>query len=226
MKINGLLIGRITTLGGGKTLSGIDKQLQFEPVKLSYNGFIGDEQADTRHHGGPEKALHHYDFAHYEFWKAQIGNLKILEQMGAFGENISTIGLDETSIAIGDIFRLGTAIIEVSQGRQPCYKLNLRFQNREMAKQVQMTGRSGWYYRVKQEGIVAPGDELVLIDRQAPTWTIARIGNILYHDRLNRQALMALSALELLSFSWRKIAIKRLETNKIENWSARLYGRR
>lgn len=226
MKINGLLIGKLTTLGEGKTLSGIDKTLQSKPIRLCYNGFIGDQQADKRHHGGPEKALHHYDFAHYRFWKAEIGNLTILDQVGAFGENISTIGLDENSVAIGDIFKLGTAIIEVSQGRQPCYKLNLRFQNREMATKVQMTGKTGWYYRVKQQGIVAPVDELMLIDRQAPEWTIARIGKILYHDTLNRQALKAVSMLDILSFSWRKIALKRLEMNKVENWSARLYGRR
>jgi MOSC domain-containing protein YiiM len=171
----GLLIGGVRPLGKRAAPSGIAKAPVMAPVLLRRVGFQGDEQGDTVRHGGPEKAVHHYPFEHYAPWKSEFGPLALLDQPGAFGENVSTTGLTEADVAIGDIFRLGHALVQVSQGRQPCWKLNERFADIRMARRVQVTGRTGWYYRVLEEGIVSPGDGLTLVERTNDYWTINRV---------------------------------------------------
>lgn len=221
-RLDHLLVGQIAPLG--ETLSGIAKTPVDRPLRLSATGFDGDAQADTRVHGGPDKAVHHYPFDHYALWRAEVGDRPALAAPGGFGENLSTRGLDETQVAIGDVFRLGAALIEVSQGRQPCWKLNLRLDVADMAHRVQTTGRTGWYYRVLEPGLVAPGDRLELQDRRSPDWTIHRLWRTLYVDTLNREELAAMAALEHLPDGWRKYARRRLETRRVEDWSARLGG--
>lgn len=147
-------------------------------------------------------------------------------RVGAFGENLSTAGLDEATVAIGDVFRLGGALIEVSQGRQPCWKLNIRFGVADMARRVQQTGRTGWYYRVLEEGTVAAGDTLTLIERRAPDWPLARLWRILYVDVLNRDELRAMAAQPRLPVGWRAYAEKRLAAGQVEDWRPRLDGDR
>ncbi|MBK5933956.1 MOSC domain-containing protein [Rhodovulum imhoffii] len=140
-----LLTGSIAPLPGGDAHSGIDKTPVTRPLALGLEGFEGDEQADRRVHGGVEKAVHHYPFEHYATWRKELGDLAPLTPPGAFGENLSSTGLTETTVAVGDIFRLGGALLQVSQGRQPCWKLNLRFDVPDMAQRVQKSGRTGWY---------------------------------------------------------------------------------
>lgn len=217
-----LRVGPAAELAPG-VLSAIGKQPVDRPLWLGPEGFTGDEQADRRHHGGPEKAVHHYDAGHYPIWRAELGALPAL-QPGGFGENLSTTGLSETDVAVGDVFRLGAALIEVSQARQPCWKLNLRFGRKDMARLVQQTGRSGWYYRVLEPGEVAPGDALALVERRAPDWTLSRLHRVLYIDRLDRAALAGMAALAPLSPGWRQLAARRLDSNRVEDWQRRLDG--
>ncbi|GHH05433.1 MOSC domain-containing protein [Pseudodonghicola xiamenensis] len=219
-----LLTGRIAPLSDSDKPSGIVKTPVDRPLSLGPEGFTGDEQADRRVHGGVEKAVHHYDFGHYAAWRNELGPLPALSAPGGFGENISTSGPTETTVAVGDIFRLGTALLQVSQGRQPCWKLNKRFEVPDMARRVQQTGRSGWYYRVLQPGTVAPGDRLELIDRLAPEWTLHRLWHALYVDRMNLPELQGIAALDVLAEGWRKYAIRRLESRQVEDWSKRLNG--
>ena len=221
-RLDHLLVGQVAPLG--QTLSGIAKTPVDRPLRLSTTGFDGDAQADTRVHGGPDKAVHHYPFDHYALWRAEVGERPALTAPGGFGENLSTCGLDETQVAIGDVFRLGSVLIEVSQGRQPCWKLNLRLDVPVMAQRVQTTGRTGWYYRVLEPGLVAPGDRFDLQGRRSPDWTIHRLWRTLYVDTLNREELAAMAALEHLPEGWRKYARRRLETRRVEDWSARLGG--
>jgi MOSC domain-containing protein YiiM len=204
--------------------SGIDKHPVDGPVRLTKLGFCGDGQGDTRHHGGPDKAVHHYPLDHYAEWRKELGPLPLFDQAGAFGENISTLGLVETDVALGDRFRLGTALVEVSQGRQPCFRLNLRAEVTDMGVRMQRSGRSGWYYREVEEGVVAPGDGLKLTDRVTPDWTIARLWRILFVDKMDRESLSQMAALTHLPESWRTIASKRLGTGLVEDWSRRLEG--
>lgn len=219
-----LLTGLAKPLPGSEALSGIAKAPVERPLRLGTNGFEGDEQADRRVHGGPEKAVHHYPFDHYPVWRTELGFLPVLQRAGGFGENISATGPTEASVAVGDIFRLGTALIQVSQGRQPCWKLNRRFEVLDMARRVQRTGRTGWYYRVLQPGTVEPQDRLDLIDRLAPDWTLHRLWHALYVDRLNRQELTGIAALDVLAEGWRKYAARRLDSGKVEDWNRRLDG--
>jgi len=220
-----LLTGRVSVLPGSDKTSGIDKHPVQAALALGLSGFQGDEQADLRVHGGPEKAVHHYPRDHYDAWRADLGALAVLDAPGAFGENISLTGPTERSVAVGDVFRLGTALVQVSQGRQPCWKLNLRFGVPDMARRVQTTGRTGWYYRVLEPGQVAPGDRLELVDRLAPDWSLWRLWHTLYVDRMNLPELQAMAGLEVLAEGWRRYALRRVESGQVEDWSKRLEGR-
>lgn len=224
IRIERVMRGPVRPLGPKAAPSGIDKHPVAGRVWLGRLGFAGDAQGDTKHHGGPEKAVHHYAFEHYPFWREAIGALDVLARPGAFGENLSTLGLTEAEIAIGDTFRLGDALIQVSQGRQPCWRLNFRFGMPDMAYRVQMSGWTGWYYRVLEEGHVEAGDELKLTDRLTPDWTIDRLRRALYVDTLNFDELKAMSQLQHLPETWRRYADRRLATAEVEDWSRRLTG--
>lgn len=158
-----LLVGKGAPLGARGASSGIAKSSVQSVLTLTELGFCGDEQGDRVRHGGPEKAVHHYPFDRYAAWAKEIGDRETLIYPGAFGENLSTKGLTEHNVAVGDVFELGTATIEISQGRQPCWKLNKSFGRSDMAKSVQSGSRTG---RVHTGGEVGPGDRLMLIARK------------------------------------------------------------
>ncbi len=224
IRIDHFLTGAVRPLGPRATPSGIDKHPVSGRIRLGRDGLVGDAQGDRKHHGGPDKAVHHYARDHYAYWREAIGERDILAQAGAFGENVSTVGLTEADMAVGDTFRLGSALIQVSQGRQPCWKLNLRFGVPDMARRLQASGRTGWYYRVLEEGNVEAGDALALVDRLSPDWTIARLWRALYVDTLNMPELAMISELAHLPDGWRHYAAKRLATGRVEDWSHRLTG--
>ena len=219
-----LRIGAVAPLGTRAAPSGIAKHAAAGPLALSPTGFAGDSQGDTVRHGGPEKAVHHYPFDHYAAWAGEIGPHPLLAAPGAFGENLATRGLTEATVAIGDVFRLGTALLEVSQGRQPCWKLNERFGSPDMARRVQSTGRTGWYYRVLEPGTVATDDHLTLIERRAPDWTLLRLWLSFYIDPLNREELAGIAGLAPLAEGWRSHARRRLDSGRVEDWTKRLSG--
>ncbi len=140
--VDAVLAGKVAPLGDealNKT-SAIAKTPVDGRVRLGETGLEGDQQAELKVHGGPEKALHHYPFDHYAVWRrewqAGVPGLARLDQAGAFGENISTSGLTETDVCVGDVYRIGSAIVQVSQPRQPCWKLNLRFARADMSRAV------------------------------------------------------------------------------------------
>jgi len=172
-------------------------------VRVTRLGLDGDEQADLRVHGGADKAIHQYPADHYAWWREVLGADPLLESAGAFGENVATAGLTEADVCIGDHWRLGTALVEVSQGRQPCWKLDHRFGATVMARMVK-SRRSGWYYRVLDEGEVASGDTLTLVDRPHPDWSVARVFGLLIagdHKR-DRAGLEALGSVRALAGPW------------------------
>ncbi len=221
--IRTLLTGRVAPLGRSETRSGIDKRPVAGPVAVGRLGLAGDEQADPRFHGGPEKAIHHYTLDHAAAWRADLPEAPdLIERPGAFGENVSTLGLTEAEVCVGDLWRAGSALLQVSQARQPCFKLNLRFGVPDMARRVQASGRTGWYYRVIEEGIVAAGETLALVERPHPDWPLSRLLHHVYVDRLDGAALRAIAALPELSESWRNLAARRLASGAVEDWSRRL----
>lgn len=224
--LDALLVGDLSPIDDRGTLSGIEKRPANGSVHLGATGFSGDHQGDLKRHGGVDKAVHHYPRDHYQAWAAEIGSMTLLGQPGAFGENLSTSGLTESNVAVGDRFRLGGTLLEVSQGRQPCWKLNRRFEVPDMARRVQQSGRTGWYYRVVEEGFVSPGDRMQLVERRSAEWTIARLWHYLYVDTLNREALAEIASLAILPPNWRDYAAKRLQTRAVEDWTRRLEGDR
>ena len=132
--------------------------------------------------------------------------------------------MTEHSLCLGDQVRVGSSVLlEVSQSRQPCWKLNDRFAVPTMARRVQDSGRTGWYYRVLQPGHLQAGDALVLVARPWPEWTLARIIDVLYHQPFDAAVLQALAALPLTP-SWQRMVQGRLERAAVENWKARLDG--
>lgn len=214
--------GAVAPLESDPRLSGIDKRPLAGPWIITATGLVGDAQADLKVHGGPEKAIHHYPREHYAAWQAEIGPHPLLAQGGAFGENLSTFGCTEASIAIGDTLRFGSAVLQVSQGRQPCWKLNARFGRTDMAFAVQKTGRAGWYYRVLEPGQAEPGDALHLVDRPHADWPLTRLTRLLYRDTMALDELAEMAELPILAEGWRKLARRRIEAGRIEDWSGRL----
>ncbi len=176
-------------------------------------GLTGDEQGDRVHHGGPDKAVHHYPHDHYPHWRGVLGGHPLLTGEGAFGENISTTGMLETDVCLGDRFRLGTALVEVSQGRQPCWKLDHRFGRAGVLAEVVRTARSGWYYRVIESGRVAAGDPCELTERPLPEWSVARCFNLLVGGghKADPAAVRALANQPLLAAPWRTRAAQLLD---------------
>lgn len=194
----------------GEERSAIDKAPAGAPVMAGPLGLAGDEQADLSVHGGVDKAIHHYPHDHYAAWAQELGEHPLLSAPGAFGENLTTTGLTEDRVCIGDRLRLGGALVEVSQGRQPCWKIDHRFQRKGVTARVIQTGRSGWYYRVLEPGAVGEGDTLELAERPYPEWTVARVFALLIAGghKAEPEALRDLAAMPVLAASWRARARK------------------
>jgi MOSC domain-containing protein YiiM len=168
---------------------------------LGYEGLRGDEQADRQHHGGVEKAVCTYPSEHYSYWKTELARPDF--PWGAFGENVTTSGFTEDVIFIGDTFKLGEAIVQVSQPRQPCWKLARRWQIRDLTARVEGTGKTGFYFRVLLHGWVWPGAELELMDRLGTKWSIAECNRIMHHARDDIPATSELAQFSPLSASWK-----------------------
>jgi MOSC domain-containing protein YiiM len=217
-----LRIGRPNPLGTAGALSAIDKHRIDGALAAGPLGLEGDEQADRKHHGGPDKAIHAYAVAHLPGWADELPAQAERFRPGAFGENLVIGGASEADICLGDRWRIGSALLEVSQGRQPCWKLNLRFDVADMARRVQESGRTGWYFRVIEPGLIATGNRSALVARPHPAWTLNRTSHLLYHDRMNRAALAELAQLPGLPGNWRRLAEARLSSGRTEDWSRRV----
>ncbi|HHF2857980.1 MOSC domain-containing protein [Vibrio diabolicus] len=223
-------IGVVKAVLAGKTVpyahgaqSAINKQVLPERQHATELGFTSDEQGDPRFHGGIQKALHIYPSEHYPIWQQELGERTIFQSAGGFGENISSEGVNESTICLKDKIRIGSTLLEVSQGRMPCWKLNVRFDQHDMARRLQDTLRTGWYFRVLEEGDIGAGDEIILCERPYPEWPLVRIMGAVFTGCLNREELTKLSELPLVE-SWGKLVERRLETGEVEDWEMRLVG--
>lgn len=218
-----LLTGRAQPFTRPGSRSGIAKTPRQEALAVTALGLAGDEQGDLRVHGGVEKAIHHYPREHYAAWLAELGEHPLLEQPGAFGENFSTSGWTEDDVCLGDRIRVGSALLQVSQGRMPCWKLSDRFGVPQLALRVQQSGRTGWYYRVLEEGVVSAGDRLQLVEREHADWSLSRLSAVLFDKRVEPQLLRECLALPLVP-SWQRTLSRRLEQGAVEDWAPRLEG--
>ncbi|TMV08202.1 MOSC domain-containing protein [Salipiger thiooxidans] len=214
-------IGTPVPFGPNNASSAITKKAVLGKVWLSPLGIEGDVQADQEKHGGLDKALHQYCSGHYEHWKRVLPGTEDLSP-GTFGENIVACDHDETNVCLGDSFQIGEAVVQVSQPRQPCWKLNVRISQPGFAKLVQSSGLTGWYYRVLQTGWVAAGDAITLIDRPNREWPLQRVHKTLYHAPLNFDLTSDLGSVRELSVSWKNLIRSRLKNRAVESWSSRL----
>ncbi|MCY9862397.1 MOSC domain-containing protein [Vibrio coralliirubri] len=220
--INSVLVGKTVAFAHGSQ-SAINKQVLSERQHATELGFTNDEQGDPRFHGGIQKALHIYPSEHYPVWEKDLGSKAIFQSAGAFGENLSSSGVSEASICLNDKIRIGSTLLEVSQGRMPCWKLNVRFDQNDMARRLQDTLRTGWYFRVLEEGDIGAGDEITLCERPYPDWSLARIMGAVFTGSLDREELSQMVELPLVE-SWGKLVERRLETGEVEDWEMRLVG--
>ena len=223
-KILSLFTGQAESLWPDRPASAICKQLAEGPLNLGALGFAGEQQADLKVHGGPEKAVHDYASEHMDFWRRAFPDLAGRFAPGGFGENVSTVGLDEDNLCLGDILSLGTAWVQVCQGRQPCWKLNLHTGIAEMAAKFQKTGRTGWYYRVLESGVVAAGDDMSLLERSLPHWPLRRLIKARFDPNLDIAEALELSRLAVLSANWRQAFGRKSHAGYVENTDARLLG--
>ncbi|MBP1156705.1 MULTISPECIES: MOSC domain-containing protein [unclassified Paenibacillus] len=189
-------------------LTGIYKSPAASPIFLSRLNFEGDGQADLIHHGGADKAVCVYPHEHYSYWESVIGTSLPL---AAFGENLTISGLTEEQVCIGDTFRLGQAVVQVSQPRQPCFKLSVKLGRTDLPLLVQNTGYTGYYFRVLEEGLVNKEDGLVPLDRLPKLFTLAYANRIMHQEKTNRTAMEELLQVEELSSSWKATFHKRLD---------------
>ena len=189
--------------------SGIYKTPVRGPVRVGRLNLAGDGQADLNAHGGPDRPILAYCAEHYNRWREELAVADA--PYGAFGENFTISGLSETEVCIGDHYAVGPVRLEVSQPRQPCWKLARRWRNKELPALVVRHDRGGWYLRVLEEGIVEAGIAVELLERPFPRWTIVRANHLMHHGKDDPQACRELAAFAALSSDWRRYLTKRAD---------------
>jgi MOSC domain-containing protein YiiM len=192
-------VGRLAHAGKHEP-SAIAKLRTPGPLVLGPLGLDGDEVGDTRNHGGRDKAVCVYPAERYAAWEARYGRAL---PRPAFGENLLVEGQDEATVRVGDVFTLGTARVQVSQPRVPCYKPAVFTGERRLTVDLRETGWTGWYLRVLEGGVVAEGDELVLVERADGALDVLTLNRLRYGPR-DPEALRAAAATPALMPAWRE----------------------
>ncbi|KJG08361.1 MOSC domain-containing protein [Photobacterium kishitanii] len=200
--------------------TGIEKK-PTDKVSVTALGFVGDEQAEI-FHGGIERAVLQFDCHYYAQLQQLFPASASLFVCGGYGENLVVAGMNEHNICIGDKIAVGSVMLEVAQPRQPCFKLNHRFKEPTISRYSQDNSKTGWFYRVLQEGDINVNDEIRVIERPYPQWTIATVQHYLYIETDNLAATTALAQLPELGAEVRGVFQHRLESNEVEDWNSRL----
>ncbi len=204
-----LCVGQPRSLGTPGSADPFDRPWESAFYKLPVNGPVfadrtnlaGDQQADLENHGGPDKAILAYAASHYAAWKLELGQAEM--PWGAFGENFTLAGVTEGDCCLGDLWQAGQAVFEISQPRQPCWKLARRWHHKSLPALVIATGRTGWYLRVVKTGHVQAGDYWQLQHRPHPQWSVDRANRVMHYDDGGPSAIAELAQLAVLSASWR-----------------------
>jgi MOSC domain-containing protein YiiM len=188
-------VGRTAPLGPERVPSAFRKQRAEGPVAVGRLGLGGDEQADLAVHGGPEKAVYAYADEHYTAWSEEFPDHREQFVAGGFGENLTVAGMLERDLCVGDVHRIGSALLQVCQPRQPCFKLALFFDDSRLAKAMVRSGRAGWYYRVLEEGEIQASDELRLEERPHPDFSFERLIEIVNFGKASPDELRAMASM-------------------------------
>lgn len=210
MKLISVCVGlpRQVSWKGKPVTTGIFKQPVAERVMIRSLNLDGDRQADLTVHGGAEKAVYAYPIEHYAYWRQELPDEEL--PWGAFGENLTVEGLLETTVNIGDRFRIGTAEVMVTQPRFPCFKLNLKFGRDDMVKRFLNSRLSGIYFSVMQEGEIAAGDAIELVSRDENNITVADIVTI-YLRQADEALVRRAIQVPALPVSWRDYFQQQIE---------------
>jgi MOSC domain-containing protein YiiM len=192
---------------GMTVLTGIFKEPVAGPVTISQLNLAGDKQADLTVHGGSEKAVYAYPAAHYEYWRQELPDVSF--PWGKFGENLTTEGLQEDALCIGDRVRAGSAILMVTQPRMPCYKLALRFERDDMIKRFLKSGRSGFYFSVIETGEVSAGSNVKILSRDLNRVTVADIVRLYLGQTGDGNLLERAISVSALPENWKTALLQR-----------------
>ena len=171
------------------------------PARLEVEGLRGDAQADRKHHGGPWRAVLMYPAEHYPRWRAEWGREDV--GPGGFGENLTVSGIDEFTACLGDRYRIGEALLEVTSPRTPCHVVARRHGIKDLVVTIRANHRHGWYLRVLVPGTVEAGQEMVLDQRPHPEWSIARAADVKWDAGNRREEAALLAACPALIPEWR-----------------------
>ena len=206
----GLYAGAVAPLAGGRP-SAIVKRAVDGEMALGALGLAADMQADKRLHGGPDKALHQFPSEHYPALAQAFPAIGELLAPGSIGENISTLGMTEANVCLGDVYAFGTARVQVTQPRSPCGKIDRRYGVEGVARHIQLEGCCGWYYRVLSAGMVRAGAAVELLEREHEAVSLADFHATLRETRPPLALLERLAGMELLGADWLKKLRGRLQ---------------
>ncbi|MDO6835567.1 MOSC domain-containing protein [Pseudoalteromonas carrageenovora] len=212
MKIISTNISKIkTVVHNGKAIkTGIFKTPTNEPVVIEKLNIIGDEQADLVNHGGVDKAVYAFSHNHYAYWKHTLENDDLA--VGAFGENFTISDLDEQNINIGDHISVGTALLEVSQPRVPCFKLAIALNNKQSLKLFTQYYHTGVYFRVLEPGLAKTGDAVTIVHKAEHNISVKTLFQAFFDKQYPDYESVLLAALELpeLALEWQTKIKKKL----------------
>jgi len=200
---------RLTAWKGMTVNTGIFKVPVAGRIKLRRVNFDGDRQADLSVHGGPDKAVYAYPSEHYEYWSRELPGVEL--PRGMFGENLTTEGLLESDVAVGKQFRVGSAVIIVTQPRFPCFKLAAKFRRDDIIQRFAESGRSGFYFSVVEEGEIGAGDNLEPLSREDTGLSISDVNRLYFRVNADIDLLRRAAQARMLPEGLRRLFQKRLE---------------
>ena len=186
--------------------TGAEKTARGGRVFLSGTGFIGDEQGDLKNHGGADKAVCCYSAENYEAWRREGRDLTA----GAFSENLTLRGATEDLVCLGDVFQVGTALVQVTQPRTPCSTISRRWSDWDLPREMERTARTGFYLRVLREGHVAAGDAFEFVSRPSGAVAVSDVVRIMDAGVADRDAYRALTRAPEFPEQWRRQILRRL----------------
>lgn len=208
VEIRAVLVGQPLPYGPNGELSSYVKHPVEGTAWLTMDARVGNAQnVPSVETGYSDSTIHHFPFENYAFFAAERPEHAETLSAYAFAENISTIGVSEWDVCLGDRFRIGTTEVELSQGRTPCWRLGHRFRDPSMVEAVVKTRRAGWYYRTLAPGRFTVGDQIELLDRPYPQWPVARAFGIIVAGDDDPKGLAELMLMDRLGDGWRRRAL-------------------
>ncbi|MEZ5017083.1 MAG: MOSC domain-containing protein [Flavipsychrobacter sp.] len=193
---------KVVTHNGNSFTTAIFKTPVTGSAAVSQLNIAGDKQADLTVHGGIDKAVYAYSYHNYAYWEKELNRNDFT--MGQFGENLTVDNMPDHEVYIGNRYRIGTTLLEVSQPRVPCFKLNARMDDNRMTKLFFNSGRQGFYLRVLEEGIITAGDEIIMEKEHPAKISVQDIFTLYYIDKTNYNSIKKAADLEELTLSWRE----------------------